>query len=451
MAIISKHKNNEIILYDRHDSPHISCRAKDPDGKWHRKTTYTQNLDDALKVAEEFHMELRLFHGQGHSTKRRKFGFVADLYLKELRDEVEMENKTQRNYEDYSYIVQTYLRPQLGRKQIDMIKSRDITEYNKWRAAYHITGPGSKQTDITYIRDGKTIKRPKPKGGIPSHTTRNTENVVLRAIFQTALKHEFLKEAQLPIITLPKKKQKNNNRRPAFTREQYEKFVEFLHYWKDEKHCKNPERRWLLKQYVIFLANTGLRPGKETNALCWKHLRESKAEDGELRYIISVPKNSKTGYRYPVASGHAHTAITQIKMDLIGGETEITPDTPLFCLPDGTHILHDTFRALFDKAIKKCGGMEDEYGEKLSPYSLRHFFATSMLVINKLDIYILAKQMGNSPEVIREHYDKSLPEQYIDDITAKSVDQVISDDFSKKLTKILDKHKADMKNKTDNK
>lgn len=249
MTVISKHYDDEVVLFYRYDSPFIFCRIKDPNGGWLQKTTKKKKVADALKFATDYYNETTFLHSRGMSVKRRTFSAMCDLYLNELRSDIVIGLKNERNLQDYKHIIDKYLRPYFGTQFIDLIKNNDIAEYQKWRALYWITGEGSKKENITYKRNGKLITRPKPKGKAPSHTTKNTELVVLRAIFKIALKHGLLTELQMPTISITKQKKTEKNRRPAFTKEEYEALIQFLFTWKDEKHCKNRERLitiWIL-------------------------------------------------------------------------------------------------------------------------------------------------------------------------------------------------------------
>lgn len=424
MAVISKHRNDKIVLLERHDSPYIFCRLKMPDGGWLQKSTKSKKIQDALLKAEEWYNEMTFLHGRGLSVKRRTFAAMCDLYINELENDVKLGLKNTRNLKDYRKIIDKYLRHYFGRRYIDQIKNKDIADYQTWRMAYWITGDGAKDEFITYKRGDKLIKRPKPKGKLPSHTTQNTENVVLRAIFRTALKNDILTEIQIPTITINKKQKNETNRRPAFTKEEYDKLIEFLFEWPNEKHCKNKERRWLLKHYVTFLVHSGLRPGTETDNLCWKHLRQIETKNGGKRFVLTV--DGKTGPRNPVVSDAAHTALTQIRIDMETAGTEIKPDTPVFCLPDGTPIKNDYFRQLFTKALKKADLLKDAKDQQRSLYSLRHTYATFQLLYNKVSIYTLKEQMGTGIRMIELHYGHLTPELAVDELTDKSVDNFFS-------------------------
>lgn len=423
MSILRKARNGEIVLFYRGDSPEIYCRVRLPDGGWLQRTTKKRYSDEALQVAERLHDEARFRHRMGLMPKSTTFAHASRLYEKELREEVELGLRSPQRLDDCLPVIQRYLRPYFGRRKIDEISNKDIAEYQKWRAAYWVSGPGAKSDVIEYKRKGQTIIRPRPKGKPPSHSTVNAENVVLRAIFETAVKHDILRPDHVPAITMDKRRKPDKNRRPAFTKEEYDSLVQFLFNWAREPNIDNGERRKLLANYVVFLVHTGVRPGTETDNLLWKHVRETKTKSGERRFVLSV--YGKTKARYPVVSGPGYTALNQIKVDAARAKREIKPDDAVFSLPDGTPVKNDSFRQLFRKALQKAELLYDEYGNQRSLYSLRHTYATFQLLHNGVNIYTLVEQMGTSVKMIEEHYGHLKPEMAIDELTGKTVDDVI--------------------------
>jgi len=424
MSILSKMKNGEVVLFYRGDSPEIYCRVRSPEGKWVARSTRKRSEEAARAVALEIQMEILLRHKHGLTSKTTTFAHACDLYEKTLKEEVELGRRNPRHLKDYLPIVGRYLRPYFGRRKIDEITNRDLLDYQTWRAAYWTKGTGAKKRFIEYKRNGKTIRRPLPKPKPPSRGTINTENVVLRGIFDMAVKHDFMRADHVPLITMDKRRKTEKNRRPAFSKEEYDQLCQFLMEWAREKSAENKERRWLLRNYVIFLVHSGLRPGTETDNLLWKHVRDASTTKGQKRFVLSVI--GKTGKRAPVVSGPGYTALNQIRIDALSAKANPRPDQHVFSLPDGTHVPNDSFRQLFRKALTKAGLLLDEHGNQRSLYSLRHTYATFQLLYNGVEVYTLAKQMGTSVKMIEEHYGHLTPELAIDELTGRSVDDEIS-------------------------
>jgi integrase len=425
MTILQKARQGEIVLFYRHDSPDIYCRVKLPGKGWLQRSTKKKDKVEALHEAERLHHEVRFRHQMGLMPKSTTFAHACRLYEKSLLEEVELGFRNARHLRDYLPIVENYLRPYFGRRKIDEIRNKDIAQYYEWRRAYWMKGPGSKKDFIEYERNGKTIRRPRPKPKAPSHNTFNVENVVLRSIFDTAVKNDLLRSDQVPIVTMDKRQKKEKNRRPAFTKEEYDQLCQFLFTWMNDKTADNRERRQLLRNYVIFLAHSGLRPGTETDGLLWKHVREAKTKSGHMRFVLSV--DGKTKKRHPVVSGPGYTALQQIKINAVAEGYSIYEHQHVFSLPDGTHVPNDSLRQLFRKALSKANLLFDEYGNQRALYSLRHTYATFQLLYNRVSIYTLVEQMGTSVKMIEEHYGHLRPELAIDELTERSVDDVLNE------------------------
>ncbi len=129
----------------RGDSPNVFCRLKKPDvGGWVRRGTGVTDVDEALRMAEEWYDEIRFKAKHGLAMEPKAFAAVADVYVRELKEEIDLGVRNERHLKDYVPVVERYLKPHFGTKAIDTIDNADIAAYQKWRSAYWISGPGSK-------------------------------------------------------------------------------------------------------------------------------------------------------------------------------------------------------------------------------------------------------------------------------------------------------------------
>lgn len=421
MGVIHKSNDGNIVFLQRDDTPNIFYRIKNPnEAGWIQRTAKTSVLAEAERIAQEHYDDIRFKAKYGLALVPKSFGAVANMYIQELKDEIAAGLRNKRNLRDYEPIIERYFKPYFSTRPIDTIQTKDITAYRDWRNMYWTTGPGAEQKYIEYVRNGKRIRRPIPKRPAPSKQSVNVENVVLRGIFNTALKHDHVKEHQLPNIRTPIGPKNEHRRRAAFTKEEYETLISFLFNWWREADQRWPElaaRRRLLWRYVTFLFHSGLRPGSETDGLCWKHVKEARTSSGEKRYRLSI--TGKTGTRYPVVTASAVAALDNISID---NRSMGDPEMPVFALPDGTHVKNDSFRQIFKKALIECRLIEDELGNARSLYSCRHSYATFLLLYQNINVYKLAVQMGTSVKMIEQHYGHVLPEQAIDELTGRDVD-----------------------------
>jgi integrase len=110
--------------------------------------------------------------------------------------------------------------------------------------------------------------------------------------------------------------------------------------------------RHLLRDYILILANTGMRHGTEAENLCWKHI--SLFEDKGLKYL-EMSVSGKTGRRDIICRAGTINYLKRIQSrcpDIahLSFEQLIKSkrDEPVFRLPDGTASanLRQTFRIL---------------------------------------------------------------------------------------------------------
>lgn len=177
----------------------------------------------------------------------------------------------------------------------------------------------------------------------------------------------------------------------------------------------------LLRDYVLILANTGMRHGTEAENLHWKHIRiERNRKTGRSTLLIYV--NGKTGGRELVARHNRVTFLKRIheRTDAIKhmSFTELlnsSSDLPAFCLPDRK--VTDDLRATFKKFLAENDLLKDPQMEQnRTLYGLRHTYATFALSLSRIDIHLLAKQMGASIAMIERHYSHVIARMRAEDL-----------------------------------
>ena len=242
------------------------------------------------------------------------------------------------------------------------------------------------------------------------------ENVVLRGIFKTAVRKGYLAEAQLPCI---KPKTANNakkqRRRPAFTRDEYQRLYRFMRGWVCEG--RNQDRRLLLRDYVLILMGSGMRPGTETDALKWQDV-ELDYVDGDGNRHVRLWVKGKTGKRELIAMPNTRAYLKRIqerRRVVLGADPPL--DEFVFALPDGTAVKEDSMRQLFTKLLKAADLLTDRRGDRRVLYSLRHTYATFRLVYGKVSVYALKENMGTSVQMIEKHYGHLKPSMAAAELT----------------------------------
>lgn len=150
---------------------------------------------------------------------------------------------------------------------------------------------------------------------------------------------------------------------------------------------------------ISFLFLTGCRPS-EAVALQWKHIAEDCSQIVFEQALIStgsgrkVRKGLKTQERrrFP-CNEKLRNLLRSIKPENANGEDLVFPS------PEGKPIDFNNFRNRTWKVVLK--GLGIEYRKV---YQTRHTFITHALETGKLDVKDVARLVGNSPEVIYQHY-----------------------------------------------
>lgn len=371
-------RDGEVVLYRRGESTKWQARYKLPDNSWHRVSTKRSNLLEARRIAGEAYDKARFRFADGRVAVSRRFRDVANLTIERLR-QARASGQGRTTYIDYIQAIDNYLKPYFGNKHIDKIGQDDIAKFDGWR-----------------------IKKMEKE---PAASTITNHSSALRQVFDTALNEGWIARKNIPVV---KNRGKKSQRRPDFTIDEWNKLTANLRHWaKKATEKRSLHMRELLWDYVLVLANTGMRTGTEAQNLRWKQIRWHHQKSGDRYLVIRV--KGKTGERELVARHGCEKFFHRIQMrfpdlaamtfdELIKKKV----DEFVFRMRNGkrTKNMPHTFTAL----LKKFGLLKDSQGNVRTLYSLRHMYATMRLVLDKIPIHSLAKQMGTSVGMLEKHY-----------------------------------------------
>jgi integrase len=190
---------------------------------------------------------------------------------------------------------------------------------------------------------------------------------------------------------------KHKRVRPAFELPEYRILWRAL--WQRVRNC--PSENWrasreLLRDYVLILANSGLRVG-EANNLKIKDVIPFTDGAGRANYRLIV--SGKTGERDVIPRASAAKFIKRALERRAGA----SPDELLFVMPDGSRVL--TLIDQFNAVLREAAITHSSQGHKYTLYSLRHFYAV-MALRKGVEVFALARNMGTSVQVIQSYYGK---------------------------------------------
>lgn len=384
--------DGDILLYKRKRSSAWQAKFK-IGSRWVRTTTKLDDLDKAKRAAKDLFTEYQFKEKHELPVITRRFADVARYVIADMRTALNG-GGGKKVFEDYITALDRYLIPYFGKKHVGNIGYDDIKGFDTWRKA--------------------TMKRD------PKASTINTHNSALNRVFTEAVARGYMSKNQVPSLL---NKGRDAERRPDFNREEYRILTANFAPWiAKSRKGKSNDMRLLLRDYVLILANTGMRPGTETDNLLWQHVNVFKA-NGQDYLEMSV--TGKTGRRDIICRANTVNYLKRIheRCDGINGMTfeqllKAKIDKPVFRLPDGTASmnLRQTFKAyLKEIGLLKC----PRTGLDRTLYSLRHMYATFALIDDGMEIHTLAKQMGTSIAMIERHYSHLTPRLKKDMLTGK--------------------------------
>jgi integrase len=363
------------------------------DGHTVRISTGKRDLEEAKEYAGDAYLEYKFRHKNDLPIVTKKFSDVARLAIADMRKQLNA-GLGKKVYKDYIVCIESYLIPFFGSQHVTSIDYQKIQDFYEWRR----------------IKMGRE----------PKASTLNTHNSAMNRVFDEAVARGFLAHKNVPLLV---NKGEKSERRPDFTREEYATMIRKLPSWITQgKKGKPTDMRHLMRDYVLILANTGMRHGTEALNLRWKHV--TLFEDKGLQYL-EMSVSGKTGRRDIICrSGtinylkRIHERSEDIKHIPFEQLLKNRVDLPVFRLPDGTvsKNLHQTFRAFVtETGLITC----PRTAQNRTLYSLRHTYATFSLLNDGMDIHALAIQMGTSIGMIERHYSHLTPRLKKDMLTGK--------------------------------
>jgi integrase len=367
----------ELVLYLRPHSRIWQCRYK-IDHKWQRATTKEHKFDLACIKAKEMLIEAEIRKRNNLPTVTRKFRDIAKLAVERMLHERKA-GIGKVIYIDYMRVVERYLIPFFGNRVITNIDYAALDEFDDWR--------------ITEM------------GKAPTQSTVLTHNAALNRVLDEAVIRGYLTDVTRPKLEV---KGKSGERRPAFDLDEMKLLLRGFDAWIDKAvkgHSK--QCRYLLRDYVFTLIDTGARPGKELFDLKWKQI--TLAADFKST-VMRV--SGKTGAREILGMTRTVEALRTIAERNYGLSSNEALDELtsayngdfVFRTPDKINP-SPSFQKMFESYLVENNLLIDPKTEqKRVFYSLRHTYATLALTHDRVPIHTLAQQMGTSVGMIEKHY-----------------------------------------------
>jgi len=374
-----------VQVYKRGEGRYWQCSASFA-GRQYRSTTKEEGLTEAKQFAEDWYLELRGKARAGLLKTEKTFAEAAEVFLKEYGVITEGQ-RSPRWIEGHGIRLRLHLSPFFGELGVSEVTAGKVQEYRVHR--------------VSTSRTGKA----------PARSTIHDEIVTLRQVLKTAIRHGWL--AHLPDLSPPYRTQGKIVHRPWFSPEEYKQLYkatrQYAHDSKGKHYQWNAEQ---VHDYVLLMANTGLRPDEAKNL---QHRDVTIAEDeGSGERILEIEVRGKRGVGYcksmpsavlpyerllsrakPVRNGRRSR-----RKNGDGAKPAVEP--PKF--PELTdHVFPGNHIKLFNGVLTRAKLKLDRDNNRRTAYSLRHTYIC-MRLMEGADIYQIAKNCRTSVEMIEKFY-----------------------------------------------
>ena len=274
-------KDGELLLYSRNRIFYARIYKGETTRQYLFRSLRTRDLHQAREKADEFFHEIRIKKRDNLPLDHKRFKDVIAEYLKLRKSQFERGTYDQANKANQQQTSEQNLRQMVrvskflvaycGTMVVDKVDNAVLADYVPWRRDFYRRMPEH--------------KRPRNHALDPADKTLEWETTFALTVLKWA--HERGYRGQKP---LPKFRHKASRAktRPAFTAEEYRRLYRQMRRWISE--TDKEERRYtreLLRDYVLILANSGIRVG-EANNLREQDLIKFTDEAGRENYRFIV-------------------------------------------------------------------------------------------------------------------------------------------------------------------
>lgn len=376
----------KVRLYRRPNSPFWQCSTF-LNGKKRRATTKEQGLAQAKDFAEDWYLTLRDKARHGELKSGKTFAQAAEAFEKEY-EAITQGRRSPKWVRGHKDRIRLHLNPFFSNRVLSDFNSGAGQEYR----VHRMTKPAGWDDE----RDG--IWKP------PARNTIHNEVVTLSMVLKTAHRHGWID--QVPDLSDPYRRQSKIEHRPWFTPNEYKQLYEATR--ANAAKPKNERYRWHAEQlhdFVLFMANTGLRPD-EVKLLEFRDV-EVAPDDYSGDRILEIEVRGKRGVGYCKSMPGAVRPFERLLARERPVSGLLKSDGPMSeerRRPQPTdRLFPNEFKKMFNGLLADNDLKFDRGGKARTAYSLRHSYICFRL-LEGADIYQIAKNCRTSVDMIEKHY-----------------------------------------------
>lgn len=393
--------DGKLHVYHRENSRFWQC-ATFLAGRNHRSSSKETNISYALEFARDWYLD-RLAEDRlrrrgivltptsttpavpvvlppAPQSGEKTFREAADAFQREYealtrgeRNEIYVASKGRT--------IRLYLLPFFGDLPLSQVTAGLIQEYRLQR----VTPPAAPER-VRYVRNGRERVGKVRIWKRPSRQTLHNEIVCLRQILKTSNRKGWI--PAIPDMSSPYRPSGKISHRAWFSPEEYRQLYEAT-----RARAKHPKKeRWRAESekfhdYVLFMANTGLRPD-EASRLEFRDVTVVEDHDTNER-ILEIEVRGKRGVGYCKSMSGAVLPFERLRKRVDPKPRDV--------------IFGPVQRELLNAILEELDLKKDREGNPRTAYSLRHTYI-SMRLMEGADIYQVAKNCRTSVEMIEKYY-----------------------------------------------
>jgi len=381
--------DGKIHIYKRDNSRFWQCSTY-MNGSNHRSSTKEESLTFAKEFAKQWYMAIYL-----HSQQTKQVSRISEMLKKFGNKEIVTTSSSESSprkvkrptgatfREAMEKFLHEYLIITKGQRSEKYVKGQEL----RIRAHLLPYFGDMPVADITagVVQEYRVHRQTHGhKGIIPSRASLHAETVALRLILKTAHRYQWIDS--VPDISPPYKTSGKIKHRAWFSPDEYK----MLYNASREKTLKNSRytSAWEdFHDYILFMANTGLRPD-EAARLEYRDVTIVTDEDSGER-LLEIEVRGKRGVGYCKSMTGAILPFQRMQ-----GRHNPKPTDKIF---------GKTPRGLMNIILGELNLKKDRDGNPRTAYSLRHTYICLRLM-EGADIYQIAKNCRTSVEMIEKFY-----------------------------------------------
>ena len=351
--------------------------------RYFRKSLRTKDLEEAKEKARKIFYQMQGQIQIGAKIFSITMGKCVEGYLEHQQQRVDTGFITQGRRTTIRSQMKHLLNFVGETTKLDNIQRHKYKEYYGYRKRTHPS-----VTNVTLINERATIGN----------------------MYKWALEKGYANTSQIPLWSEIRKIISYRN---AMQRDEYRILYTYLRNWhQDVRHERDIYERQLVRDFILILANTGMRFG-EARRIKWNFVEIKKSPNSKYPNVhIRIPKELSKVRKDRTAIGMRGDIFKRIRTY----SNYTHPQDFIFANYDtGEAVSKKTLYRLWNVIREKSG--ISEFPEDYSYYSLRHTYATYRLQFGNVDVFTLSKVMGCSVKYIEEHYGQIQTEKMTDYIT----------------------------------